>query len=112
MDFSAADMLQRQKDSVARYYEDLQKQISVRLQDIAKELPYSAKTTLIFVDESKSKSDIEQANFFTISTTIFNEEMFDKLADWLAGQKYMARKYWFNGQENHDGAIASISLSW
>lgn len=112
MDFSAKKMRDAQNEAVRTYKQNLKSEVSHCLKQRAKEFPYSDKFTLVFVDESRKDTAIDQPGFFYVSMNIFSTYIFDSIADWLAGLGYMTRKFWFVEENNNSGEIASISLSW
>lgn len=113
MEFTAKHMKSEQAAAIQRYEDEIKQLICDRLQERADKFPYSDKITLIFANENKKGNvRLERPCIFFISLSIFNEDMFNRIADWLAAQGYMTRKSWFLDENNNNGDIGHIALSW
>lgn len=113
MDFTVEQMREAQRSAIQSYEDGIKKKISDKLYQRSQDFPYSNKLTLIFANENKKDNvRLERPCIFFISLSIFTEDMFNRIADWLASEGYMTRKSWFLDENNNNGDIGHIALSW
>lgn len=113
MKFTVEQMRTAQKTAVVNYENNIKEQICKRLRNRAISFPYSGKVTFIFADELKENNiRIERPEVFFVSLNIFTEDMFRRVADWLAAQGYMTRLDWFAEENNNNGDVGYITINW